>query len=165
MQADRQAFGSTREYLGAVVESVKRWGYFKGFEGHTEYSIKGSMCSLERKISSAKAWRSFCFITYSCITSLTTTWPLKPLWHYSLRNELGWVLSPCFQSSRDTFLSSCLGPCGRFPMFLPRMWKHSLLLQTALLTAERGRGHVWRKGVGQWSLSGHWGSFLISQGN
>lgn len=108
MEADRQAFGSTREYFGAVVESVKRWGYFKGFEGHTEYSIKGSMCSLERKISSAKAWRSFRFITYSYITSLTTTWPLKPLWHYSLRNELGWVLSPCFQRSRDTFLSSCL---------------------------------------------------------
>jgi len=30
-------------------------------------------------------------------------------------------------------------------MFLPYTWKHSSLLQTALLTAGRGRGRVWRK--------------------
>lgn len=58
--ADRQVFGLTREYLGEVVKSVKKMGiYFKGFEGHVEYPIKGSMCRFERKFLQLKPEGAF----------------------------------------------------------------------------------------------------------
>lgn len=56
----RQVFVLTRKYLGEVVKSVKKMEiYFKGFEGHVEYSIKGSMCRFERKFLQLKPEGAF----------------------------------------------------------------------------------------------------------
>lgn len=93
--------------------------YFKGFEGHVEYSIKGSMCRFERKFLQLKPEELLLHCLQLHYLTLCNLAFKALMTHYSLKNELGWVLSPCFQSSRSTFLSSCLGSPERLSMFLP----------------------------------------------